>query len=842
MEAFYTQFIQETFDETGQITHWAYTYADNYNYSYDAIDPLGERCSNRLAMLWRNDRGEEKRLTFGALKTLSIQAANLFQSRGLKKGDVIMTALRTHWSYWVVALAAHRLGLVLSPSYYLLTQKDFAFRMQKANVRCVITCRESQAEARVLAAAEEAGVPLRFALGGGDGFEDFLEGVAAQSPVMDRVETRWSEPILLYFTSGTTGQPKGVLHDHAFTLANHWGARYMQDTHDGSLHFATGDTGWEVVSGTKFYGQWLHLGALLVYDYDRFPPEKVLSLLEEVRATGMMAQPTVYRMLTEVGMDRYDLSSITNFAVGGEKLSPDLAQKVTAQTGHVLYEGYAQSEAGLIAAASKALGRKEGSVGKILPKYHVELLKEDGTFAQPGEEGEIILVADGGRRPEGLMMGYLDDEEANRRLWDGDFFHTGDLATRDEDGFLFYRGRFDGIIKTKGYRVSPVEIEDVLSLHPAVYEPQAMPPARLWRTSLWPFTTTPAPASKKSGLWNLLTRWPTTPTASSSGGSSAPKTDHPIPKRGDEPSSSRFSLPVSGGSPACPETVDRLLPPLYNKERKKSLYHNCGRRRPVSLLELKEVTVSFAFPDGRPALLALNQVNLSVAQGELVALVGPSGCGKTTALNVLAGQVVPTSGQVRLAGEPVQGILPSVGYISQADTLLPWRTVLDNVALAMELRGVPKSQRQETARALMKSMGLEGFEQSYPRELSGGMKKRAAIARVLAVDPAILMMDEPFAPLDAFTRQRLQDDILSLWENTGCTILYVTHDLTEAITLADRVVLMSARPGRVVREYPIDLPRPRRVMDVKFSPRFVELERAIWQELEAQLPQEEGRR
>lgn len=167
---------------------------------------------------------------------------------------------------------------------------------------------------------------------------------------------------------------------------------------------------------------------------------------------------------------------------------------------------------------------------------------------------------------------------------------------------------------------------------------------------------------------------------------------------------------------------------------------------------------------------------------------------------------------------------------------------LDNVALAMELRGVPKSQRQETARALMKSMGLEGFEQSYPRELSGGMKKRAAIARVLAVDPAILMMDEPFAPLDAFTRQRLQDDILSLWENTGCTILYVTHDLTEAITLADRVVLMSARPGRVVREYPIDLPRPRRVMDVKFSPRFVELERAIWQELEAQLPQEEGRR
>ena len=255
----------------------------------------------------------------------------------------------------------------------------------------------------------------------------------------------------------------------------------------------------------------------------------------------------------------------------------------------------------------------------------------------------------------------------------------------------------------------------------------------------------------------------------------------------------------------------------------------------MSLLELKDVTVSFPFPHGRPPLLALDGLTLSVEQGELVALVGPSGCGKTTALNVLAGQVRPTSGQVRLAGEPVEGMLPSVGYISQADTLLPWRTVEDNVALAMELRGIPKAQRRETARALMAKMGLGGFERSYPRELSGGMKKRAAIARVLAIDPTILMMDEPFAPLDALTRQRLQDEILTTWEATGCTILYVTHDLTEAITLADRVLLMSTRPGKVVREYVIDLPRPRRVMDVKFTPHFVELERAIWQDLETQL-------
>lgn len=258
------------------------------------------------------------------------------------------------------------------------------------------------------------------------------------------------------------------------------------------------------------------------------------------------------------------------------------------------------------------------------------------------------------------------------------------------------------------------------------------------------------------------------------------------------------------------------------------------------MLELNQIAVTYPAADG--PVTALSGMDLRVEQGELVALVGPSGCGKTTVLNVLAGQVRPSAGSVRLAGEPVKGVLPSVGYISQADTLLPWRSVLDNVALAMELRGVDKSERRARARELMARMGLAGFENCWPRELSGGMKKRAAIARVLAVDPAVLMMDEPFAPLDALTRQKLQDDILALWEDTGCTILYVTHDLTEAITLADRVVLMSARPGRAVADYAIDLPRPRRVMDAKFSPRFVELEKTIWQDLSCQLQAAEGPR
>jgi NitT/TauT family transport system ATP-binding protein len=255
------------------------------------------------------------------------------------------------------------------------------------------------------------------------------------------------------------------------------------------------------------------------------------------------------------------------------------------------------------------------------------------------------------------------------------------------------------------------------------------------------------------------------------------------------------------------------------------------------MLELQGVDVDFPFPD-RGELPVLSGCSLSVEQGELVALVGPSGCGKSTSLNVLAGQVIPKAGQALVGGQPVAGLPASLGYISQADTLLPWRTVEDNVALGLELRGMGKQARREKARDLMARMGLTGFEKSWPHQLSGGMKKRAAIARVLSLDPQVLLMDEPFAPLDALTRQRLQEEILSLWERTPRTILYVTHDLGEAITLADRVLLMSARPGKIVGEYAIDLPRPRRVMDVKFSPRFARLEQEIWQDLKGELEKE----
>lgn len=252
------------------------------------------------------------------------------------------------------------------------------------------------------------------------------------------------------------------------------------------------------------------------------------------------------------------------------------------------------------------------------------------------------------------------------------------------------------------------------------------------------------------------------------------------------------------------------------------------------VLSIENICVEFSAKNGRQ-LKAVDDVSLQVKEHEFVALIGPSGCGKSTILNAAAGLIPTLSGSIRINGKPSSGISNDIGYISQMDSLLPWKSVLDNIALGLELRGVKKKERRERARELVEQMGLGGFEDSYPHELSGGMKKRVTIARVLAIDPKILFMDEPFGPLDAFTKEKLQDDILRIWQDSRQTIMYVTHDLSEAITLADRVVLVSARPARIKREYAIGLPRPRKVMDIKFDERFVELERMIWSDLRQEI-------
>lgn len=468
---FYHHFFEEEFDAEGRLTGASLHYPPNFNFAYDVLDPLAALYPEKLAMLWHNERGEERRLCFSDISRLSSKAANALRALGLARGDVLMVSLKSHYEYWYLALGAHKLGLLLSPVFHLLSVEDFAYRMKKSHAKAMIVTPEGESCARTRAAAAQLDFHALYTLREErEGFVNLTPIIEAADETLARVETRVEDAMLLYFTSGSTGEPKGVLHDHAFPLSALLGARYMQDVSPESLHFATGNTAWEVVCGTKFYGQWLCEAALFVYDYDRFHAPTLLSLLERHRVTSMMAQPTVYRQLLEAGMDRYDLSSIRCFAVGGEKLTKDVAEGVLRQTGEPLYEGYAQSEAGLIAANSKNTGRREGSLGRVLPKYQVEILKEDGSFAASDERGEIVLLAEATRRPVGLLMGYFEDPEADAGLWDGNIFHTGDAGYRDADGFLYFLGRADGLIKTRGYRVSPFEIENELSRHHAVQE------------------------------------------------------------------------------------------------------------------------------------------------------------------------------------------------------------------------------------------------------------------------------------------------------------------------------------------------------------------------------------
>lgn len=467
----YQRFFREEFDDNGRLLSADLAFPDNFNFSYDVLDVLAQEQPQKLALLWRNDKGEERRFCFEALRALSCKAANVFRQWGLQKGDVLTVCLRTRYEYWYIALAAHRLGLVLSPVFHLLSERDFAFRLETSGSKAVICLASGDTPQRIRSAADGLALTQLYTVGG------LVEGFTPLEPLLDaaperfsRVPTNAQETILLYFTSGTTGEPKGVLHNHAFLFGTVMGARYMQDNGPDSLHFSTGNTAWEVICGTKFYGQWFCESAIFVYDYERFHAQEALRHLAELRVTSIMVQPTVYRQMTDVGMDRFDLSAITCFAVGGEKLTRDLAQTVHRQTGQVLYEGYAQSEAGLITANSKNMGRRENSVGKVLPKYHVELRRDDGSRAAPGETGELVLLFPGNHHPVGLLMGYLGDPEGTRTLWKDGLFHTGDIMRQDEDGFLFFLGRRDGLIKTKGYRVSPFEIENALSRHPAVYE------------------------------------------------------------------------------------------------------------------------------------------------------------------------------------------------------------------------------------------------------------------------------------------------------------------------------------------------------------------------------------
>ena len=470
MRSINLKYVEETYDENGVLSTFRLKYPDNFNFGYDIVDDIGRNDPDRLAMLWVNPEGEERRFTFGDIMRYSNKTANYLRSLGVKKGDNVLVVLRRHYQFWFVAPALHKLGAVLVPATHMLKRHDAEYRINAAASNCVIcTTVGDVADAFDQAQATCPTLKLKIAVGGHrDGWLDFDAGVEAASDELERVETHVSEPMIMYFSSGTSGQPKMVRHDHRYALAHLFTAKHWHNVDPEGIHFTIADTGWGKAVWGKLYGQWIMEACVFTYDFDKFVPAEILSLIEKYRITTLCCPPTMFRYFLRERLEDYDPSYLKYATIAGEPLNPDVFYGWRERTGITLMEGFGQTETTVTICNRVGTTPKAGSIGKPSPLYDVDIVDADGVRCKPGETGEIVVRCD--PHPEGLMMCYYKNEEKTAEAMRGGWYHTGDTAWRDEDGYIFYVGRNDDIIKSSGYRIGPFEIESVLVQHPAVLE------------------------------------------------------------------------------------------------------------------------------------------------------------------------------------------------------------------------------------------------------------------------------------------------------------------------------------------------------------------------------------
>lgn len=475
MLGLHTEYLVEELDEGGAPRSFSFTCPDTFNFAYDVVDRLGRETPDRRALRWCNDHGEERTYTFAEISRLSDQAAAYFLQIGVRKGDRVLLVLKRHPQFWWAILGLHKIGAIAVPATDQLKTYDLVFRLTEARISTVVCTLEGGVAEQVDGAQAELGRPLtRIGVRGArEGWADFDAGVAA-APVFVKPTGEdlpvAADPLLLYFTSGTTAQPKMVLHDHSYPVAHIATAKYWHKVDPDGLHLTVSETGWAKSVWGKLYGQWFLETCVDVYDFDRFDPDRLLTHLQDARVTTFCAAPTVYRFLIQQDLSGYDLSALQHCTIAGEAMNPVVYETFRDQTGIELKEGYGQTEMTLAVVTNWWQATKPGSMGLPSPAYDVVLLTEDGTEAGPDEDGEICLRIPDGTRPIGLFTGYADDPATTSSVWHDGYYHTHDLARRDADGYLWYVGRTDDMIKTSGYRVGPFEVESVVMAHPAVRE------------------------------------------------------------------------------------------------------------------------------------------------------------------------------------------------------------------------------------------------------------------------------------------------------------------------------------------------------------------------------------
>ena len=468
----YRKFINRTYED-GLLTEISFNGEEKFNFAFDIVDELGATKPERLAMLHVSEDGTERRFTFQDIKKESARAANYFKSMGIKKGDRVMLVLKRHYQFWFAVLGLHKLGAVAIPATNQLLEKDFVYRFEAGKVKAILcTADGNVADAVDAAAAKSPNLEQKIIVNGQrEGWRSFDEEYQMYSSRFDRAEDApcGSDPMLMFFTSGTSGYPKLAAHNYKYPLGHFITAKYWHRVNPDGLHLTISDTGWAKSMWGKLYGQWLCEAAIFVYDFDRFDAEKILPMFAKYQITTFCAPPTMYRMLIKQDISRFDLSSIEHASTAGEALNPEVFRQFEKSTGLRIMEGFGQSESTLIIGNLNGSSHKFGSMGKPVPLYNVHLLDIEGKEVDSGETGEICIDISKGL-PCGLAYCYEGNDEVTAETWRDGFYHTGDLAWKDEDGFYWYVGRADDVIKSSGYRIGPFEIESTIMELPYVLE------------------------------------------------------------------------------------------------------------------------------------------------------------------------------------------------------------------------------------------------------------------------------------------------------------------------------------------------------------------------------------
>ena len=501
------RFVKETYSENGLLTDFKVTAPDSFNFGYDVVDDIAENDPDRRAMVWCNPEGEEHFFSFADMREWSNKTANYLAAQGIKKGDYVLVILRRHYQFWFVATALCKLGAIMVPATFMLKEHDLEYRLNEGLISSII-CTDAgyiadvvdavidrcpTVKSRILVNGAGGGltpldengkmiIPQGAALGAAlsgpenicvattsrEGWLDFNSGVRAASAEFERVETSIKDPMLMYFSSGTSGQPKMVLHSGEYAVAHLLTAKHWHNVVPDGLHFTIADTGWGKAVWGKYYGQWLMEAAVLTYDYDRFDADELLSLIPRYGVTTLCCPPTMYRMFSQVDIDKYDFSTLVYSTTAGEALNPDLFDFWKKHTGLTIYEGFGQTETPLTIANLTGSTPRPGSMGKPVPQYNTRILDEDGNFCKVGQTGEVCIDVSQGA--PGIMMEYYRNPAKTAEAIHDGWYHTGDTAWCDEDGYYWYVGRNDDVIKSSGYRIGPFEIESVMLEHEAVKE------------------------------------------------------------------------------------------------------------------------------------------------------------------------------------------------------------------------------------------------------------------------------------------------------------------------------------------------------------------------------------